>query len=113
LQSVGAVQSVALGWDEAGAGDDAAEFAFVGAVTYAGSVDNVFFNQNAADIVGTELQTNLAYFDSGCEPARLNVINVVEIEAADGERFQIIDGGGLFDLFAPSGIFRREDPRNK
>jgi len=113
FQRVGAIQSVALGGDEAGAGDDTTKFTFVGAIADTGGVDHVFFDQNAADIVGAELQTDLANFDSRRKPARLNVINVVEIEAADGQCFQIIDSRCLLDLFAPGGVFRREDPRNE
>src|SRR5213595_3676034 len=74
LQRVTAIKCVALGGEEAGVGDDAAEFAFVGSVFHSGSKDNVFFNKNAADIVRAELQTDLADFDSGGEPACLEVL---------------------------------------
>src|SRR5207248_4711543 len=73
LQSITAIKCVALGGDEAGVGDDAAEFAFVGSVFHSGSKDNVFFNKNAADIVRAELQTDLADFDSGGEPDRFAI----------------------------------------
>src|SRR4029077_1306893 len=62
LQRVRAVEGVALGGDEAGVGDDAAEFAFVGAILHAGGEHDVFFDEDAADVVGAELQTDLADF---------------------------------------------------
>ncbi len=68
FQRVTAVERVALRGDEAGVGDDAAEFAFVGAVFYAGGEDDIFFDEDAADIVGAELQTDLADLDSRREP---------------------------------------------
>src|SRR2546422_11748231 len=66
-------RSVALGRNETGVRDDAAEFAFVRAVFYTGGEDDIFFNQDAADIVGAKLQTDLANFDSRCEPTGLDV----------------------------------------
>src|SRR5205085_6766292 len=98
---------------EDGIRDDAAELAFTGAVFHAGGEHHVFFNQNAADVVRTELQADLADFYSRGEPARLDVINVVEIQPADRERFQIIDSRGLLHFFAERGIFRGEHPRDK
>src|SRR5689334_12994141 len=104
FQGIGAVQGVALGGDETGVGDDAAEFGFVGAVADAGGVHHVFFDEDAANVVGAELQANLADLDAGSEPAGLNVVNVVEIEAADGQRFQVIHGGGFLNFFAERRI---------
>src|SRR6267378_8477444 len=95
FECVGPIERVALGGDEAGVGDDAAEFPFVGAVFHSGGKDDVFFNEDAADVVGAELQTDLADFDSGREPARLDMVDIVEVQAADGKRFQIIDRGGF------------------
>src|SRR5438132_10603795 len=68
LQSITAIKCVALGGDEAGVGDDAAEFAFVGSVFHSGSKDNVFFNENAADIVGSALDCTLVTLDSRVQP---------------------------------------------
>src|SRR5215470_2871448 len=69
LQRVRPVERVALGGDEAGIGDDTAELRFVGAVADAGGVDDIFFDEDAADVVGTELQAHLADFDAGGQPA--------------------------------------------
>src|SRR5207253_11002811 len=90
FQNVTSVKSVALRGNEAGVGDDAAEFAFIGAIFYPGGEDHVFFDEDAADVVGSELQTDLADFDPWREPTGLDVVDVIEIQAADGESFQII-----------------------
>src|SRR5258705_13385125 len=113
FQDVGAVKRVALRGPEAGVGDDAAKLFFVGAVPDARGEHHVFLNQNAADVVGAKLQANLANLDARREPARLDVIDVVEIQAADRERLQIIDGGGFLHLLAERRIFRRENPRDE
>src|SRR6266481_5726127 len=110
FQDVGAVKRVALRGPEAGVGDDAAKLFFVGAVPDARGEHHVFLNQNTADVVGAKLQANLANLDTRREPTRLNVIDVVEIQAADRERLQIIDGGGLLNFLAERGIFRSENP---
>src|SRR5229473_6261475 len=113
FQRIAAIERVALGRDEAGVGDDAAEFAFVGAIFYAGGEDDVFFDEDATDVVGAELQTDLADFNSGRKPAGLDVVDVVEVEAADGQRFQIIDGSGFLHFFSKRGIFGGKHPRNE
>ena len=41
------------------------------------------------------------------------MVNVVEIEAADGQRFQVVHGGGFRHFLAQGGVFRREKPRNE
>src|SRR5438445_6996728 len=74
FQGITAIKRVALGGDEAGVGDDAAEFAFVGAVLHTSGEDDVFFNKDAADVVGSELQTDLADSNSGREPTGLDVV---------------------------------------
>src|SRR5258708_21676632 len=113
LERVGAIERVALGGDEAGVGDDAAEFRFVGAVADAGGVHHVFFDQYTADVVGAELQADLADLDAGSEPAGLDVINIVEIQTADGERFQVIDRCGFRNFLAERRIVRSENPWNE
>src|SRR5689334_10397786 len=72
FQRVRTIQSVALGGNKAGVGNDAAEFAFVGAVLHSSGEDDIFLDENAADVIGAELQADLADFDSRSEPARLD-----------------------------------------
>src|ERR1039458_1595265 len=55
FQEVGAVEGVALRGYVSGIGDDVAEFRFICAVAHAGGVNHIFFDQNAAHIVGAEL----------------------------------------------------------
>ena len=78
-----------------------------------GGVDHVFLDQDAAHVVGAELQAHLANLDSRREPARLDVVDVVEIQAADGQRLQVIEGGGFRNFLAQRRIFRRENPGNE
>src|ERR1035437_1109373 len=73
LEQIRAVEGVALGGDVSGILDDAAELVFVGVVAHSGGEDNVFFNQDAADVVSAELQAHLTDLDPGCQPARLDV----------------------------------------
>src|SRR5436309_6626268 len=113
LQQIGAIQRVALGGNEAGVGNDAAQLAFVGAVFHAGGEHHVLFDQDAPDVIGPELQAHLANLDSRGEPARLDVIDVVEIESADGQRFQIIDRRRLLHFFAERGILGGKHPGDK
>jgi hypothetical protein len=56
FQSVGAVEGIALRWNVAGIGDDAAQFLLVRAIADACGVDDIFFDQNTAYIIRTELQ---------------------------------------------------------
>ena len=86
---------------------------FVGAVAHAGGEHHVFFDQDAAHVVGAELQAHLADLDSRRQPARLDVVDVVQIQPADGQRLQVIDGRGFRHFLAQRGIFRREHPRNE
>src|SRR5437879_13736946 len=104
LQEIGAIERVALGGNVAGVVDDAAQLGFVGAVAHARGINDVFLDQDTAHVVGAELQAHLAYLDARREPARLDVVNVVEIEPADGEWLQVIDSGGLWN-------FRSEERR--
>src|SRR5262249_30503982 len=54
-----------------------------------------------------------ADFKAGSEPARLNMVDVVEIEPADGERFQVIDGGGFLDFLAERCVVGSKNPRDE
>ena len=81
LQRIRSIQRVALGGQKACIDNDAAEFFFVGAAFYARGKHHIFFNQNAANVVGAELQANLANLDPGREPTRLDVIDIVRDRA--------------------------------
>ena len=66
FEDVRTIKGVALSGEETSVIDDAAQFFFVGAATDAGSIDHVFFDEDAANIVGAELQTDLAHFNARC-----------------------------------------------
>src|SRR5690348_189267 len=110
FQVIAAVERVALHRVVTGVRNDAAQFGFVGAIAHARGIDDVFLDQDAAHVVGAELQADLANLDSGREPAGLNVVNIVQIEPADGERLEVIGRGRFGNALAEGSIFGREDP---
>jgi len=63
-----------------------------------------FPREGAADIVGAELQTNLADFDARVSQLDWMWSKLSRLQTADGKRLQIIDGGGLL-IFLPSAVF--------
>jgi len=69
LQCASAVERIALGGDKAGICDDALQLALVRAAPYTRRKDHIFLDQNAANIVGPELQANLANLDPRRQPA--------------------------------------------
>src|SRR5262249_50948569 len=67
-------------------------------------------------ILSTSSATNcsptLAVLDAGRKPVGLDLVNVIEIQAADGERLQVFNGGGFVQFFAEWDDVRRENPRS-
>src|ERR1035441_9817001 len=84
VQEIGAVQCVALLRDKAGIADDAAEFLFAGPVMGAGGGDDVLFDHDTAHVVAAEAQTHLARLQTLRYPTGLHILEVLEIDAADG-----------------------------
>ena len=66
---------------EAGGGDDLSQFGFVGMVAAAGRADDVLLDHHRAQVVGAEVESNLADVQPLREPARLYVLDVVEINS--------------------------------
>ena len=95
IQKHGAVEGVALAGLEACVADDAAKFFFCGAVRGAGGFDDVFFEHDGAYVVAAEAEAELEDLKALGDPAGLDILDVVEIEAGDGEDFEVVDGGGL------------------
>src|ERR1039458_5877883 len=60
IQEIGAVQRVALFGNEAGVADDAPQLFFAGVVVRAGGGDHVLLDHDAAHVVATEAQAELA-----------------------------------------------------
>jgi len=81
VQEESAIQRVPLPWDEAGVADDAAELFFGGAVVGAGGGDDVLLDHDAAHVVAAETETELAGLEALGHPGRLDVVDVVEVEA--------------------------------
>jgi hypothetical protein len=69
LQGVRAVEGIALCRDIARVGNDSAKFILVRAVADSRRENYVFLDQDAADIVGPELQTDLTNLNARSKPA--------------------------------------------
>src|SRR3954454_6570382 len=114
IQEVGTIQRVALLRNEAGIADDTPQFLFAGAMVRAGSRDHIFLNHDTADVVAAESQPELAGLEPLRHPAGLHVLEVVEIDPADGERLQVLDRRSLFlDEAAEGRVLALKSPRDK
>lgn len=77
----------------------------------AGLGDDVFLNHDAAEVVGAELQRDLANLQALRDPGALDVVEVVEVDAAEGlgaEIFVRADGRG-----AELGVFGLKGPTDE
>ena len=86
---------------------------FISAALHAGREHYILFNQNAANVVCAKLQSDLADLDPRCQPARLDVIDVVQIQPAHRQCLQIIHCGSFLNFLSPRRIFRRKNPGDK
>src|SRR5580704_6545904 len=73
VQIVRAIQGIALFRNEARIPNEAAQLLFCCAVMSAGGRNHVLFDHDAADVVATETQAQLADFQSRGDPGRLNI----------------------------------------
>ena len=114
VQEVLPIQRISLRGAEARIADDAAQLFFGGAVGHAGGSHYIFFQHHRAYVVAAEAQAHLADFQSLRDPARLHVQEVREIEARDGQDFQVFDGGGFVPVAAAEGgVLRLKAPRDE
>ena len=97
------VERVALDGLEAGVADDSSEFFFRGAIAGAGGSDYVFFEHHRAYVVSAEVKAYLQDFQALRHPTGLHVFDVVEIEAGDGQHFQVLDRGRFFPAVTAEG----------
>ena len=81
--------------DEAGIFDVAHDLDLVHAVRRAGRADDVLFDHDAAHVVGAVREAELADLAALRDPRRLQVVEVVEHDARERERAQIVDAGRL------------------
>ena len=111
VEEHGAVEGVALDGLEAGVADDSAQLFFGGAVAGAGGLHDVLFEHDGAYVVAAEVEAQLEDLEALRDPAGLHVLDVVEVEARDGEDFEVFDGGGFFPAAAAeSGVAGLEAP---
>ena len=61
----------------------------------AGIVVNLLFHDSAVDVVGAEPLRNLRNAGRHHDPVRLDMRNVVEHQARNGNLLQVVESGGL------------------
>ena len=111
VEEVSPVERVALLGDEARVADHAPQLFFGGLVVGARCRDDVLFDHDAANIVAAEAQSELADLQARGNPGTLDVLDVIEIDARDRQRFQVLDRGRFFfDEAAKRGEFALERP---
>ena len=81
--------------DEAGVLDVAHDLDFVHAVAGAGGADDVLLDHHAAHVVGAVGEAQLPDLAALRHPRRLQVVEVVEDDARERERAQVVDAGRL------------------
>ena len=114
VEEHGAVEGVALDGFEAGVADDAAEFFFGGAVAGAGGFDYVLFEHDGAYVVAAKVEAEFEDFEALGDPAGLDIVNVVKVEAADGEGLEVLEGGRFVPAAAAEGgVVGLEAPRDE
>src|SRR5258706_7818412 len=114
VQEVLSVEGIALGRAEAGVADYAAKLLFCRAVRHACGSYYIFFEHHRADVVAAEAEAHLADFQALRDPARLHVQEVREVEARDGQHFEVFDGGGFVPMAAAEGgVVRLKAPRDE
>jgi hypothetical protein len=114
VQEVLPIEGVALGGAEARIADDAAQLFFGGAIVHARGSDYIFFQHHRPHVVAAEAEAHLADFQALRHPARLHIQEIREIEARDGEDFQVFDGSGFVPVAAAErGVVGLEAPGNE
>jgi len=78
----------------------------------AGSRDHVFLDHQAPHVVGAEKQRELTDFRPLCDPGRLDIGNVVQIQSGDGLRAQIIVSAGTGQM-RQSRVFGLKSPTDE
>src|ERR1022692_2901629 len=114
LEEKRAIQRVALHGTEAGVANGLPQLFFVGLVGASGGGHYVLLDQDAAQIVTAIAQRHLSKLDAGRKPTGLHVIEIVEIDARDRQRLQIIRCGRfLLDEAPERRALTLEHPGNE
>src|SRR5579871_1902909 len=109
-----AIKSIALHGTETGVTNRPAQFFFVRLVRTTRGGHHIFLDQNTAEIVAAEAQGHLSQLDAGGEPTRLHVLEIIEVNARNRQRLQVIDRRGfLLDEPPQRCPFALEHPRNE
>ena len=58
----------------------------------------MLFKEDRADVVAAKAQTHLQNLEALRRPGALQILDVVEVEAADGEGLEVLYGGWLGDV---------------
>lgn len=92
----GLVEGIALDGDEAGFADGVDEFGLGSGLGRAGAghVEDVFLENGAVEVVGAEVEGDLGEFGTEADPVGGDVVEVVEVEAADGDGAEGVPAGG-------------------
>ena len=102
LQRIRPVKRIPLRGHKSCIRNDSPQFFLIGSAPHARRKHHIFFNQNAAHVVRPKLQSNLANLDPWRQPARLNVIDIVQIQPAHRQRLQIIHRRGFLHFLSPA-----------
>jgi uncharacterized protein len=110
----GPVQRVALDGFAAGGADQALQLFAAHALRRgrAGIVINLFFDHRAVHVVSAEAQGNLRHLWRHHLPVRLDVREVVEHQAADGDLLHVEHAGGLRQMLQRR-VIRMESQRDE
>ena len=77
-----------------------------------GHVENLFFHDRPVQIVYPVTERHLRQRQTQAYPISSQMVDVIEINPADGEIAKLLNGGGAFDMSKHCGL-RLEGKRNK
>ncbi len=103
IQEILPIQRIPLRGPKSRIADNPPQLFFRGAVVHTGGSHYVFFQHDGAYVVAAEAEAHLADFQALRDPARLHIQKVREIEAGDGQDFEVVDGGGFVPVAATEG----------
>src|SRR6516162_7815093 len=108
------VQRVTLGGTKTGIAYDASQLLFGGAIAHPGRTYDILLDHDRSNVVAAKAQSHLANFQPLCNPTRLHILKVGQEESRNGQRFQILDGGGFIPPASTKRcILRLEGPGYK
>ena len=92
----------------------AAELFFAGGAGHARGAHHVFLDQDRAHVVAAEAQGDLADFVAGGQPRGLHVLDVIQVDAGDGQGLEVIHRRHFFlNEVAERGVGALKEPGNE